>query len=66
MSRELVLLVHLCALAAIAVSIVTIAAHDSHAAEIVAAAIIGFVTGILADRWALRPLVDWTAGRDRV
>ncbi len=65
MSRQLILAVHLCAIGAIVVSVLTIAAHDSHAAEIVAAALVGFVTGILADRWALRPLVDWTAGRAR-
>ena len=66
MSRELVLAVHLCALAAIAASILVIATHDSHAAEIFAAALVGFVAGILFDRWALRPLVDWTVGRARV
>ena len=66
MSRELVLAVHLCALAAIVTSVVVIGIRDSRAAEIFAAALAGFVAGILFDRWALRPLVDWTVGRARV
>ncbi len=66
MSRELILAVHLCALAAIVTSVVVIGIRDSRAAEIFAAALVGFVAGILFDRWALRPLVDWTVGRARV
>ena len=59
------LAIHLCALGAIATSILVIGVRDPHAAEIFTAAIFGFVAGILFDRWALRPLVDWTAGRAR-
>ena len=66
MSRELVLAIHLCALGAIATSILVIGVRDPHAAEIFTAALFGFVAGVLFDRWALRPLVDWTAGRARV
>ena len=66
MSRELILAIHLCALAAIVTSVVVVGLRDSHAAEIFAAALVGFVAGILFDRWALRPLVDWTVGRARV
>ena len=65
MSREIILAIHLCALGSIAASILVVGLYDHHAAEIFTAAIFGFVAGVLFDRWALRPLVDWTAGRAR-
>ena len=65
MSREIILAIHLCALGSIAASILVVGLYDHHAGEIFTAALFGFVAGVLFDRWALRPLVDWTAGRAR-
>ena len=65
MSRETVLAIHVFALVVIVTAVASIALRDSRSAEIIAAALFGFVAGILFDRWALRPVVDWTVRRAR-
>lgn len=65
MTRQTILAIHLFALVVIVTAVASIALRDSHSAEIIAAALLGFVIGVLFDRWALRPVVDWTARRAR-
>lgn len=63
--RALAVAVHLAAIAMIVVSLMVIGLRDQHAAEIFAAAILGFLAGVLFDHWGLRPLVDWAEARER-
>lgn len=65
LSRELVLTVHLFAIGAIISSVLAVAVRDPHAAEVLVAALAGFVAGILFDRLVLVPLVDWATARAR-
>ena len=59
------LAVHLFALAVILCAVASIVMRDSRSAEIVSAALFGFVAGVLFDHWALRPVVDWRVRRAR-
>ena len=65
MTRQTVLAIHVFALVVIVTAVVSIALRDSRSAEVIAAALFGFLAGILFDRWALRPAVDWTVRRAR-
>ena len=57
--RHLVIAIHIAALSSIVIALTTMAIRDPHTAEIFTSALLGFICGILFDRYGLRPLVDW-------
>jgi hypothetical protein len=59
MSRDAAIAIHLVALAAILAAVAFIALRDPASGEVFAAGLLGFVAGILFDRWMIRPVVDW-------
>ena len=62
---RVVLAVHLAALATIITALVVIAVRDPHSSGVVYAAMLGFMAGMLFDRFVLRPLVDWRMAHTR-
>ena len=65
MTRQAVLAVHLVALAALALAILVLAERSTAPADVIVAGLLGFSAGILFDRLALRPVVDWRMAHGR-
>ena len=65
MTRQTTLVIHLAALATLALAIIVIAARSTAPTDVIVAGLLGFSAGILFDRLALRPVVDWRMAHAR-
>ena len=65
MTRQAALAIHLAALATLALAIIVVAASSTAPLDVLAAGLLGFATGVLFDRLALRPVVDWRMAHGR-
>jgi hypothetical protein len=64
MSRRAQLAVHLVALVVVLFTVAYLAVRNGDVIPIFLAALLGFVSGLLMDRWLLRPMVDASMGSD--
>ena len=65
MTRQAALAIHLAALATLALAIIVVAASSTAPLDVLAAGLLGFATGVLFDRLAIRPVVDWRMAHGR-